>query len=457
MAIGDFWQLGVSGSSELGDTTVLSAAAPLAPLAASATITAANPSISANATLAALALSDWDRDGLQVEFAALIESAAPIDFYAGSPRALRGSLLEGNVLLGVDDDPITRIRYQSDTNRLAFNDSGTIDLGAFFGAGGVGRDLTLHVQTTQDNAQEAAVATVESGSAVGAARFNMPQAVVDLLDSISVGDRFIIGAYRQAPEPLAASATITAANPSITANATLAAPLPTLAASATITAANPSITANATLGAGLPILAASATITAANPSITANATLAASLPTLAASATITAANPSITANATLAAGLPTLAASATITAANPSITANATLAASLPTLAASATITAANPSITANATFAAPPLVLSDWDRAGLQADFAALIEAAAPTDFYAGSPRALRGSLLEGNVLLGADNNPITRIRYQSANSRIIFNDSDTIDLLRHSSARVAPGATLRCISRRRRITHRK
>ena len=386
--------------------------APVFHSQASATITAANPSITANATFAAppLALSDWDRDGLQVEFAALIEAAAPTDFYAGSPRALRGSLLEGNVLLGVDNNPITRIRYQSANSRIIFNDSSTIDLATFFGSGGAGRDLTLHFQTTQDNAQEVTVATAESGSAAAAARFNLPQAIVDLLDGIVAGDRFIIGAYRQAPQPLAASATITAANPSITVNATLAAPLPTLAASATITAANPSITANATLGAGLPTLAASATITAANPSITVNATLAASLPTLAASATITAANPSITVNATLAAPLPTLAASATITAANPSITVNAALGA-IPGTA----------------------LTLADWDDTGLQADVLALIRAADPISsdvLYSIPPRGTAGSLEDGELDMGADDAAITRIRRQSSGANLAINDNSDLYL---------------------------
>ena len=304
-------------------------AAPLPTLAASATITAANPSITANAALAgaALTLADWDDTGLQVDVLALIRAADPISsdvLYSIPPRGTAGSLEDGELDMGADDAAITRIRRQSSGANLAINDNSDLYLQTYFGAGGAGRDLTIYIQTTPSDRVGIVVEDQLASTGGNFANVSVGATARAIFNGITAGSLFIFAMARPTP-PLAASATITAANPSITANATLAAGLPTLAASATITAANPSITANATLAASLPTLAASATITAANPSITANATLAAGLPTLAASATITAANPSITAVGSLAAVSAALSASATITAANPSITANAAL------------------------------------------------------------------------------------------------------------------------------------
>ena len=107
------------------------------------------------ATVAALVLSDFVlADGLEAEVLGLIEAAAPIDVFSRSPRPARGTLVDGELDLSGDSEPVTRFRFRAQaTNtaggaRITLNDSGTLSLADFFGSGGGGADLTVWVQTS---------------------------------------------------------------------------------------------------------------------------------------------------------------------------------------------------------------------------------------------------------------------------------------------------------------------
>ena len=105
------------------------------------------------ATTAALVLSDFDlADGLETEVLGLIEAAAGPDVFSRSPRTARGTLVDGELDLSGDSEPVTRFRFRAQaTNdpggaRITLNDSGSLSLAAFFGSGGDGDDLTIWVQ-----------------------------------------------------------------------------------------------------------------------------------------------------------------------------------------------------------------------------------------------------------------------------------------------------------------------
>ena len=81
----------------------------------------------------ALVLSDFVlADGLETEVLGLIEAAAPIDVFSRSPRTARGTLVDGELDLSGDSEPVTRFRFRAQaTNtaggaRITLNDSGTL-------------------------------------------------------------------------------------------------------------------------------------------------------------------------------------------------------------------------------------------------------------------------------------------------------------------------------------------
>ena len=61
----------------------------------------------------------------------------------------------------------------------------------------------------------------------------------------------------------------------------------------------------------------------------------------------------------------------------------------------------------------------------GLESDVLALIEAGAPPAIYGTFPRTSSGALLDGELGMGATDEPITRLRFSSAGSRISLNDN--------------------------------
>ena len=146
----------------------------------------------------ALALSDFDGRGLEFDVLALIRagSGSGGTIYASPPRGAVGALLDGELGLGEDDVPITRIRRRQSGTVLQINDNGPLHLGNYFGAGGAGADLTLHIQARAGRAS-GAVGT-QSGAAGNGYSFGPYAAAFEtILAGISDGERFIVALARQ--------------------------------------------------------------------------------------------------------------------------------------------------------------------------------------------------------------------------------------------------------------------
>ena len=151
---------------------------------------------------AALALSDMDDTGLQVDFKALIEVSGTQNLYADSDRGGSDTPIDGELGVGDGETNVSRIRWSSGTGRLAFNDDDSpaaLDFGAYFNTGGVGADLTFTIQTV-DGDWQFTVADDRQGGNSFTVRFDgLPTGLVTALDGITIGDRMIFRAARPAP------------------------------------------------------------------------------------------------------------------------------------------------------------------------------------------------------------------------------------------------------------------
>ena len=92
-----------------------------------------------------------------------------------------------------------------------------------------------------------------------------------------------------------------------------------------------------------------------------------------------------------------------------------------------------------------PALTLADFDEDGLELDVLALIRAGADADgtIFSAPPRAAVGALLDGELSIGATNEPITRLRRRGDNM-LAVNDSTAFSLADYFGAGGA-GADLR------------
>ena len=146
----------------------------------------------------ALALADFDAEGLQVDVLALIRAGVgPANtVYAAPPRGSVGALVEGELGLGAGDVPITRIRRRNG-NTLVVNDSDPFSLDDYFSSGGAGADLTLYVQT---RAGVASLPVIDHGRKGGDfIQFGPLGADLQaLLDGIGEGNLFIFALARPA-------------------------------------------------------------------------------------------------------------------------------------------------------------------------------------------------------------------------------------------------------------------
>ena len=156
-------------------------------------------------TPAALSLSDFDADGLETEVLGLIEAAAGPDVFSRSPRTARGTLVDGELDLSGDSEPVTRFRFRAQaTNdpggaRITLNDSGALELAAFFGSGGDGDDLTIWVQTSEGVISFASLGAIgDSGD--NFLTWSVPANDQLFVAGISDGDLFIFALTR--PEPV---------------------------------------------------------------------------------------------------------------------------------------------------------------------------------------------------------------------------------------------------------------
>ena len=157
-----------------------------------------------SASDSSLELSDFNREGLEVEVAALFEAGG-----AGSDPALysasgsrwteSGSLVDGEVLLGEGSSIVRVMLPQSDGSLLRLNVDGPLVLRDYFGSSGGGADLTVWIQTAQVAVSFAASDVSSVGSSY--VNFSVPQAARSTLSGIASGDRFILALTRPAPEP----------------------------------------------------------------------------------------------------------------------------------------------------------------------------------------------------------------------------------------------------------------
>ena len=149
-------------------------------------------------------LSDFNREGLEVEVAALFEAGG-----AGSDPALysasgsrwteSGSLVDGQVLLGEGSSIVRVMLPESDGSLLRLNHDGPLVLRDYFGSSGDGADLTVWIQTAQGAVSFAASDVRTVGSSY--VNFNVPQATRSALSGIASGDQFILALTRPAPAP----------------------------------------------------------------------------------------------------------------------------------------------------------------------------------------------------------------------------------------------------------------
>ena len=148
--------------------------------------------------LPALALSDFDAEGLELDVLALIRAGAGPQnaLFAAPPRGTVGALLDGELGIGSGETEITRIRRRNG-NMLVVNDNAPLSLSSYFSPGGAGADLTLYIQTI-DGVASLPVSThgPEGGNFIQFGAFGGDFRA--LLDSISAGDRFIFVLARQA-------------------------------------------------------------------------------------------------------------------------------------------------------------------------------------------------------------------------------------------------------------------
>ena len=154
--------------------------------------------------MAALVLSDFVlADGLETEVLGLIEAAEPIDVFSRSPRPARGTLVDGELDLSGDSEPVTRFRFRAQaTNtaggaRITLNDSGTLSLADFFGSGGDGDDLTVWVQTSAGVISFASLGAIAAGqSGDHFVTWAVPTNDQLLVAGITDGDLFIFALTR---------------------------------------------------------------------------------------------------------------------------------------------------------------------------------------------------------------------------------------------------------------------
>ena len=151
-----------------------------------------------------LALSDFDDTGLDVECAALLEASAPgtsgNNFYRDSTRGGSDTPIEGELGVGPGETLISRFRRASAPN-LTLNDNNlptALAFNTFFGTGGAGADLTLHLQTTSDGLVSFTVAGAFLSAGGNWLNVTLPTAARTLLNNLATGDRFIFALARAA-------------------------------------------------------------------------------------------------------------------------------------------------------------------------------------------------------------------------------------------------------------------
>ena len=160
-----------------------------------------------------LTLADWDDTGLDVDFAALIEvGSSGENLYNDSTRGGSDTPLEGELGLGSGETVISRLWWNGTTLRFNDNDNPVaLNLGVYYGSGaGAGQTIYLvtgdadnHVELSFDVATYYPGAGLVGGGWVnwGAGTTPLPAEVIEQLDGLDLGDRFIIASAAAAGLP----------------------------------------------------------------------------------------------------------------------------------------------------------------------------------------------------------------------------------------------------------------
>ena len=151
-----------------------------------------------------LSLSDFDREGLEVEALALFiagdAGSEPALYNVSSRWDASGELLDGEIGISAGNVPVQRVMALSDGATLRFNDAdGDLSLKDYFGANGDGSDLTIWVQTAGGSVSFPASGLGSAGG--NYINFNVPSNAAAHVAGIAAGDRFILALTRSAPAP----------------------------------------------------------------------------------------------------------------------------------------------------------------------------------------------------------------------------------------------------------------
>ena len=153
----------------------------------------------------ALELTDFDLSGLDADTLALIDATAGEFWYIGAPRTpLTGTLLAGELGIGASNTVITRFRRHNilGTLFLVLNDDnnpGPLSLIDYFGTGGAGNDLTLHLQDDTGHASMPVAGQIDGTGGDAWIRFRLTTAVQTVATRIDSGGRFLFALTRPSP------------------------------------------------------------------------------------------------------------------------------------------------------------------------------------------------------------------------------------------------------------------
>ena len=147
-----------------------------------------------------LTLSDFDQTGLEMELLALVQAGEDSDWYLKGRFGDTGTLLDGELGIGPDNNALIRIRKNGTGNTILLNHDTAqpFSFRDFFGAGGDGRDLTLYIQTSATEVVELPVADTVGAGGGGYINFNVPGASQVPINAITADGRFIIAFARPA-------------------------------------------------------------------------------------------------------------------------------------------------------------------------------------------------------------------------------------------------------------------
>ena len=196
-----------------------------APIQAEATLSSAE-----GTAIPPLQLSDYDRTGLEVDFAALIEvevSANDVYFATGERWTDQGSLLGGELDFGAGDDGISRMFWFDSAHSgvpadsvglFRFNDHpAAVSIGDFFSGLPAGWRLDVMVRAGEVHSQEVSGRTGSSGPNwvnIGVSDAGLAAA----MNGLATGDRMILALAREvtkrtgAADPITALATLSDAS-----------------------------------------------------------------------------------------------------------------------------------------------------------------------------------------------------------------------------------------------------